>query len=148
MNAEVRTCFLSVYIQQQNQECSLLPLQPSRASLMFQNDALVGVVVQKANSLSMKMFTFLFWSVSIMISEKSGALSIASYFHCVFKKKKKEGGKKKAGVISLQSTVQNTRSIFFFLLVELSFKVFFVGRYKTRNTLTRNVLLVPHPLPS
>lgn len=50
--------------------------------------------------------------------------------------------------MSLQSTVQNTRSIFFFLLVELSFKVFFVGRYKTRNTLTRNVLLVPHPLPS
>lgn len=114
---------------------------------MFQNDALVGVVVQKANSLSMKMFTFLFWSVSIMISEKSGALSIASYFHRVFLKKKKEG-KKKAGVMSLQSTVQNTRSIFFFLLVELSFKVFFVGRYKTRNTLTRNVLLVPHPLPS
>lgn len=147
MNAEVRTCFLSVYIQQQNQECSLLPLQPSRTSLMFQNDALVGVVVQKANSLSMKMFTFLFWSVSIMISEKSGALSIASYFHRVFLKKKKEG-KKKAGVMSLQSTVQNTRSIFFFLLVELSFKVFFVGRYKTRNTLTRNVLLVPHPLPS
>lgn len=112
---------------------------------MFQNDALVGVVVQKANSLSMKMFTFLFWSVSIMISEKSGALSIASYFHCVFKKKKKKGEKKGRCNIS---TIQNTRSIFFFLLVELSFKVFFVGRYKTRNTLTRNVLLVPHPLPS
>lgn len=57
---------------------------------MFQNDALVGVVVQKANSSSMIMFTFLFWSVSIMISEKSGALSIASYFHRVFFLKKEE----------------------------------------------------------
>lgn len=50
--------------------------------------------------------------------------------------------------MSLQSTDQNTRSVFFFLLVELSVKVFFVGRYKTRNTFTRNVLMVPHPLPS